>query len=58
MEVPAESVTWTVNTPDPEDFGVPLTAPAVVSDNPSGSDPEASEKVYGGSPPVAVTVPL
>src|SRR5438105_4444351 len=35
--------------------GVPVMSPPGPSFTPSGSDPEDTENVYGGSPPVAAT---
>ena len=41
----------------PTVVGVPDIAPLEVMDSPVGSDPEVTEKVYGGEPSRAVTVP-
>ena len=50
-----ESETWMVKLKVPADVGVPLTAPLlVVSANPGGNVPDASAKLYGEVPPVAV----
>jgi hypothetical protein len=40
----------------PPAFGFPVMAPVEgLSDSPGGSEPEVMEKVYGGTPPLAVS---
>jgi len=48
------SVTFTVKLAEPAAVGVPLMTPST-SVNPAGSDPLATDHVYGGVPPVALT---
>lgn len=48
------SVTLTVKLDEPVAVGVPLIIPAARL-NPGGSDPLATDHVYGGLPPVALT---
>jgi len=55
--VVAESVTFTVKLDVPaEPVAVPLMTPAVLSVNPTGSEPDASAKVFVPVPPVAAIV--
>ena len=49
----ALSVTLTVKLTDPAAVGVPEIVPAERV-SPAGSDPLASDHVYGGDPPVAL----
>ena len=53
----ALSVTSAVNPDAPALVGVPVIAPvAAFSVSPAGSEPVSSDQVYGGVPPVAVSV--
>ena len=49
----ALSVARTVNVLDPAAVGVPEIVPPLVSVNPAGNVPVASDHVYGGVPPDA-----
>jgi hypothetical protein len=52
---PRESTTCAVKLNGPATVGVPVIAPELVFRiSPVGSDPEVIEKVYGGSPPLAI----
>ena len=54
--VPIESTTVAVNEKVPGVVGTPAMAPVEeVRDSPGGSEPELLEKVYGGTPPPAVS---
>jgi hypothetical protein len=54
-EPEALSVTLTVKPTDPAELGVPdIVAPERL--NPAGSDPFATDQVYGGIPPLALSV--
>ena len=48
-----ESVTMAVNGDAPAVVGVPIMAPAKLSDRPAGSVPSETDHVYGPVPPVA-----
>ena len=50
------SVTRAVKLAVPAVVGVPDITPPEESDNPAGSDPEASAQLYGVVPPVAASV--
>ena len=51
----AESVTVAVKLTIPAVVGFPVTAPVpVLSDSPTGSEPELTENVYGDVPPLAI----
>src|SRR5262245_39777977 len=53
----APAVTWTVKFEVPVAVGVPEITPVpAASVSPAGSVPLASDHVYGGVPPVAVSV--
>jgi hypothetical protein len=49
-----ESATWTVKEELPDCDGVPVIAPDGESTKPVGSDPDATDQVYGAMPPVAI----
>ena len=51
-----ESVACTVKLEVPTVVGVPLSTPAVLSESPAGSVPEASDQKYGCVPPAAASV--
>src|SRR3954447_9543071 len=51
-----ESATRAVKSKSPADVGVPLIVPVADKDRPAGSVPADTVHVYGGLPPVAVTV--
>jgi hypothetical protein len=54
---PVESLSWTVKLP--VTVGVPVIAPVEeFSDKPVGREPLETKKVYGGTPPLAVTLVL
>lgn len=54
---PVESVTLIVNEKEPAVVGVPVIAPVVaLRVRPGGSEPDATENLYGKVPPVAMTV--
>ena len=56
ISVPIESTTVAVNAKVPGVVGTPAMAPVeAVRDSPGGSEPEVMEKVYGGTPPPAVS---
>jgi hypothetical protein len=56
ISVPIESTTVAVNGKVPAVVGTPAMAPVEdVRDSPGGSEPEVMEKVYGGTPPLAVS---
>jgi hypothetical protein len=50
------SVTRTVKLEVPAVVGVPLITPPEESDNPAGSEPLASDQLYGVTPPLAANV--
>jgi hypothetical protein len=52
------SLTATVNVADPVAVGVPEMTPALESVRPAGKLPDASDHVYPGVPPVALSVVL
>jgi hypothetical protein len=54
----AASVTVTVKLKVPVVVGVPERAPLADRLSPSGSVPADSDQVYGGDPPLAVSVAL
>jgi hypothetical protein len=52
-----ESVTWTVKLKAPVVVGVPEMTPVpLLSPRPVGSEPLVIDHVYGGVPPLAVSV--
>jgi hypothetical protein len=53
---PALSVTWAVKLETPKLTGVPLMVPVVPRVRPEGSPPTPTAQVYGGDPPVALSV--
>jgi hypothetical protein len=53
---PALSVTWAVKLETPNLSGAPLMVPVVPSVRPDGSAPITTVHVYGGDPPVALSV--
>src|ERR1700691_2173176 len=56
ISVPIESTTVAVNGKVPGVVGTPAMAPVEdVKNSPGGSAPEVMEKVYGGTPPLAVS---
>ena len=56
---PFESTTFAVKVKLPAVVGVPVIAPVEASNvRPGGKEPEVIEKVYGGTPPVAVRAEL
>jgi hypothetical protein len=55
-EVPAKSITATVNEYDPEAVGTPLIWPPGDRVSPGGSRPDDNDQKYGATPPVAVNV--
>src|SRR5207253_8749915 len=56
-ELPALSVTLTVNEEVPATVGVPLITPvAAANESPSGSEPELTLQLYGVVPPMACRV--
>jgi hypothetical protein len=53
-----ESVTLAVNLNVPAAVGVPEITPVLaMSDRPGGKEPEAIAQLYGGVPPLAVSIP-
>ena len=54
--IPALSATCTVIEKAPLFKGVPLIVPLAPSVSPAGRDPAMSDHVYGGDPPLAVSV--
>ena len=52
------SVTFTVNDAVPDDVGVPLICPALLSVSPAGKVPEEIDQLYGVVPPLAASVAL
>ena len=48
-----ESVTFTPNEEVPDDLGVPLIWPEALRVKPAGKDPEATDQLYGLTPPEA-----
>jgi hypothetical protein len=55
---PPESVTWKVTLKAPATVGVPDSIPALLKVSPWGSVPEATLHLYGGTPPLAVSLAL
>ena len=51
-----ESVTRTVKLEVPEAVGVPLITPPELRLKPAGSEPDASDQLYGVTPPLAANV--
>jgi hypothetical protein len=56
VKLPSTAVAVTVNGKFPDTVGVPLITPDVESNRPSGSDPDDTKNLIGGSPPIAVIV--
>ena len=57
--VPRESTTWAVKVNGPDAVGVPVMAPVeLFRVKPVGREPLMMEKVYGGTPPEAVSAEL
>jgi hypothetical protein len=51
-----ESVTWTVKLEVPAVVGVPEITPPELKESPAGSEPDASDQLYGVTPPAAASV--